>query len=199
MSIAPPRIKIGPGDHGRRMSLDDFHAAEWTSGHLYELSRGVVDVTEVPGVPHGLIVDRLAEMFILYRVARPGVITYRAGGSECRIRLPWMASDRHPDQAIYLTPIPELANPWAEWVPAIVVEVLSRGGEERDFVLKREEYRAMGVGEYWMLDRFARAMAVDRRVGDRYEELVVGIDEVHRTDLLPGLEVSVRRLLGAED
>ena len=42
------------------------------------------------------------DMFILLRSAHPGVINYRAGGGECRLRLPGMQSDRHPDQAIYL-------------------------------------------------------------------------------------------------
>ncbi len=196
MSIAPHSIKIGPADHGRAMSYDDFVAAEWTEGWLYELSRGIIDVTEVPGLPHGMIVYRVARLFFRHADAHPGVIRYQAGGGECRIRLPWMASDRHPDQAVYLIRDPKGPGLWARWVPAIVVEVLSKRGEHRDFVLKREEYRQMGVSEYWILDRYAHAMHVDRKVGDAWEELILGMDDTHRTDVLPGLEVSVGELLG---
>ena len=45
-----------------------------------------------------------------------------------------MVSDRHPDQAIYLDPEPSGHKVWTKWVPHIVVEVVSPGGEQRDFV-----------------------------------------------------------------
>ena len=199
MSTATRPSTIGPADHGRAMSYDDFIAAERAEGWLYELSRGIVDVTEVPGLPHGMIVDRVTTLFVMYRASHPGIIHYRAGGGECRIRLPWMASDRHPDQAVYLIRDPKGPGLWARWVPAIVVEVLSKRGEHRDFVLKREEYRQMGVSEYWILDRYAHAMHVDRKVGDAWEELILGTDAIHRTDLLPGLEVRVGELLGEDE
>ena len=54
-------------------------------------------MTEVPGPWHGRIVDRLARMFIHYDEQHPGRVNYRAGGGECRMRLPGMVSDRHPD------------------------------------------------------------------------------------------------------
>ena len=41
------RIKVGPKDHGRRMSLADFDHAEVQEGHLYELGRGVIIVSDV--------------------------------------------------------------------------------------------------------------------------------------------------------
>ena len=45
-----------------------------------------------------------------------------------------MQSDRHPDQAVYLLPPPDGPRPWTRWVPEIVVEVVSEGGEDRDYV-----------------------------------------------------------------
>ncbi len=44
------RRRIGPADHGRRMTLDEFLEADFEEGWLYELARGAVVVTEVPGV-----------------------------------------------------------------------------------------------------------------------------------------------------
>ena len=49
-------IRIGPADHGRRMSLEEFREAEEEEGYRYELARGVLEVTYVPSDPHGLIV-----------------------------------------------------------------------------------------------------------------------------------------------
>src|SRR3954465_10114607 len=104
--------RIGPSDPGRRLSLDEFVEADWEEGWLYELARGVVDVTEVPAPNHGRIVCRLAPLFIDYDKQHPGVITYGAGSGECHMRLPGMVSDRHPDQAIYLDPEVTGANVW---------------------------------------------------------------------------------------
>src|SRR5262249_35723268 len=103
-ATASAALRIGPADKGRRMTLEEFIEADWEDGWPYELARGVVDVTEVPGPSHGRIVRRLAALFIEYEKQHPGVITYGAGGGECRMRLPGMISDRHPDQAIYLDP-----------------------------------------------------------------------------------------------
>ena len=103
--------RIGPSDHGQRLTLDEFIEADFEEGWLYELARGVIDVTEVPGPHHGRIVRRLARhVRSTTSDDHPGVINYRAGGGECRLRLPGMQSDRHPDQAVYLDPEPPEAT-----------------------------------------------------------------------------------------
>jgi Uma2 family endonuclease len=178
------------------MSLEAFIKADFEEGWLYELARGVVEVTEVPRPRHGRIVHRVARLFILYDEEHPGIINYRAGGGECRLRLPGMVSDRHPDQAIYLDPEPEGPNVWAKWVPHIVVEVVSSRGRKRDFIAKREEYLRMGVHEYWIIDPEKRRMHVLVREGDTWVETVVPERGLYRTRLLPGLEVRPAELLG---
>lgn len=194
--MATATRRIGPADHGRRMSLDEFVEAEFEGGWLYELARGVIDATEVPGIHHGRIVGRITELFVVYHLQHPGVINYRANGSECRLRLPGMQSDRHPDQALYLKPPPPGASPWTRWVPEVVVEVVSRGGESRDYVEKREEYLRVGVTEYWILDPSRREMRVHHRAGDVWEESTVSAESWYRTHLLPGLEVGPGALFG---
>ncbi len=66
-----PTIRIGPHDHGRRMTLDEFIEADFQEGWLYELARGVVEVTEIPGPWHGRIVRRVARMFDALRRSTP--------------------------------------------------------------------------------------------------------------------------------
>jgi Uma2 family endonuclease len=193
--------RIGPADHGQRLTLDEFIEADFEEGWLYELARGVIDVTEVPGINHGRIVNRITLLFAAYMIAHPGRINYRAGSGECRLRLPGMQSDRHPDQAVYLDPPPPGDNqPWTRWVPHIVVEIVSTGGEDRDYLEKREEYLRVGVAEYWILDPRKRQLLVLQRAGDVWEETVVLPGAVYRTLFLPGLEVRPEDLLGpAED
>ncbi len=59
-------LKIGPADHGRKMTLEEFLDAEETEGYLYELARGVLEVTEIPNDPHGdlqwFLMDSLARL-----------------------------------------------------------------------------------------------------------------------------------------
>jgi Uma2 family endonuclease len=189
--------RIGPADHGQRMTLDEFIEADFEEGWLYELAREVIDVTEVPGLNHGRIVGRLTQLFIVYAINHAGVINYRAGGGECRLRLPRMQSDRHPNQVIYLLPPPLGENqPWTEWVPTLAVEVVSRGGEDRDYIEKREEYLRVGVTEYWILDPIERRLLVLKRFGDLWKELIVQTGTVYRPSLLPGLEVRPEELPG---
>ncbi|MEJ7638052.1 MAG: Uma2 family endonuclease [Singulisphaera sp.] len=194
--MATITCRIGPRDLGRRMSLDEFIEADFEDGWLYELARGVIVVTHVPRSHHGRIVLRCSDLFARYHFAHPGVIDYRAWGSECRLRMPGMQSDRHPDLAIYLDPEPQESQTWTQWVPDIVVEVVSRRGERRDYVEKREEYLTAGVTEYWILDPKPRTLLVLQRAGDVWLEVLFKADETYRTHLLPGLEVRPGELLG---
>ena len=52
-------LRIGPADQGRTMTLEEFREAEETGGYRYELARGVLEVTEVPNDPHGVVVCNL--------------------------------------------------------------------------------------------------------------------------------------------
>ena len=46
--MATTRLRIGPADHGRGMTLEEFRDAEDGARISYELARGVLEVTEVP-------------------------------------------------------------------------------------------------------------------------------------------------------
>jgi Uma2 family endonuclease len=191
-----PRPTVGPEHHGLPMAYEEFIEADFQDGWLYELARGIVIVTEVPGIHHGRTVLRFARLFFSYELAHPGVIDYQAGGGECRLRFPNMKSDRHPAQAVYLGPDPKGPRLWERWMPDIAVEVVSERGESRDYVEKREEYLAAGIREYWILDLKLRRMMVLLNRDGAWQQLLFGENDTYRTDLLPGLEARVGELLG---
>ena len=154
-------------------------------------------MTKVPGFDHGWVVDQITQMFCDYRRDRPGLIRYRAGGGECRLRLRGMATDRHPDQAVYLDPKPAITSRlWEQWIPSVVVEVVSEGGEDRDYIQKAEEYLVAGVQEYWILDPSDRTFHVHQRINDAWVVTILGDDATYQTPLLPGLDVHPGDLLG---
>jgi Uma2 family endonuclease len=55
------------------------------------------------------------------------------------------------------------------------------------------------VREYWIIDRFHRAMTVYSWRGKRWVNKTVGEQDVHQTPLLPGFQLPLSRLLAVSD
>jgi Uma2 family endonuclease len=177
--------KIGPADHGRRMTLADFEHAEVAEGHLYELGRGVVIVSDIPGRRHLMQLGAIRRQLHTYDLQHPGRIHTIASGSECKILLADLDSERHPDLALYKNPPPEEDDFWASWIPEVVIEVVSPGSEQRDYVEKREEYLRFGVREYWIVDAAREEVLILRRSRGRWIERTMRASDTYRTRLLP--------------
>ncbi len=191
-------IKVGPQDHGRRMSLAEFEHAEVEAGRLYELGRGVVVVSDVPNPPHLAQVSAIRDQLFGYKLGRATKIYTIASGGECKLLVSAQESERHPDLAVYMTPpTGSDSETWHTWVPEIVAEVVSAGSEERDYQEKREEYLAFGVKEYWIFDAERQEMLVLWRRSGRWAERIVRPPEVYRTRLLPGFELSCAAVFDA--
>jgi Uma2 family endonuclease len=136
--LATATLRLGPADHGRAMSLRDFLDAEVQEGYRYELARGVLEVSEIPDDPHGVLVWNLLCAPAAYGQARPGVIYRAGGGAEFQLLVPEMISGRHPDVAVALLVTPK--NDRGRRPASFAVEIVSPGTEarERDYVTKRE-------------------------------------------------------------
>jgi Uma2 family endonuclease len=184
-------VKVGPADNGRRMSLEEFEHAEAEEGRLYELGEGVVSVVDVPNRRHQVQVVAIRRQLTAYELAHPGRIDTVAGGAECKLLIPSLETERHPDVAVYKVPPPQGAGQdmWSIWVPDLVVEVVSANSVRRDYEQKREEYLAFGVREYWIVDADREEVLVLRRVKGRWSQRVVRPPQAVRTRLLPGFEL----------
>jgi Uma2 family endonuclease len=192
------RVRIGPANNGRTMTLEEFKEAEEEQGFRYELARGVLEVTEVPNDPHGVVVSNASDAISLYRRDHPGVILRYGGGSEFRFWLPRMISGRNPDLGVVLVGAPK------DWrgrrMPALAAEVVSRGSVQRDYEIKREEYLAYGLLEYWIIDPFKQIVTVLSRRGDSWAEAVFRDEQVITSFVLPGLVTTVAELwIGIEE
>lgn len=185
-------IKLGPKDNGQRMSLDEFDHAEAEGGYLYELSRGVITVTDVPGKNHVAMLIAIRRQLDAYAVQNPGVIEAILGGAECKILLDNLESERHPDISVYKTPISDDDQIWSTWVPELVVEIVSGGSERRDYVEKPEEYLQFGVQEYWVVDHKKQEFLIHRRFRGRWLTKTLKGNQKYKTRLLPGLELACK-------
>ena len=86
-------------------------------------------------------------------------------------------------------------------VPNIAVEFVSQGkrNQQRDYEEKRREYRAAGVQEYWVIDRFRRVLTVYSQKSGKAGTQVIREGEIYRPALLPGFELDLARLLAVAD
>src|SRR4051794_37967655 len=194
--MSTTRIRIGPADHGRRMTLDEFREAEEVEGYRYELARGVLEVNEIPKTPHRRIVSNLFRLVANYDREHPGVIDYFGGGTEVRA---WIASKdlaRHPDMGIVFVGAP--LDGEGDLQPGLFAEVVSPSSKKRDYQEKRQDYLEYGIREYWIVDPMLRQLTrLVRREGGgnpSWDELVMKDDDPIVSPLLPGLVANVSDL-----
>ncbi len=191
-------LRIGLADNGRAMTLEEYEDAEAEEGYRYELARGVLEVSEVPGESHGLIVCAFYDAVAAYRRAHPNVIFRYGGGSEFQLWLPALISGRNPDVAVALRNTPKDDRGFSP--PALAIEVVSEGAEarRRDYETKREEYLAFGLREYWVVDPADRRVTVLIRAGDTWIERVFQGEQAAEGLVLPGFAVPLAELWVAQ-
>ncbi|MGH7199002.1 MAG: Uma2 family endonuclease [Planctomycetaceae bacterium] len=182
------------------MTLDEFEHAEGEEGRLYELSRGVITVIDVPQPEHLAQLNAIRRQVFPYWDAHPNRIHTIATSGECKILLAGLGSERHPDLAIYLASPPAhrgVADIWSVWIPEIVIEIVSPSSVHRDYVEKREEYLQFGVREYWIIDAEKQQMLVLRRSRGKWSERAVKPDEPYQCGLLPGFALDLAAVFRA--
>jgi len=178
------------------MSLAEFEQAEGCEGSSYELSRGVVTVVDVPNRKHFAQVDAIKQQLYVYKAHSPDQVYRVGGGSDCKILLEDLESERRPDIAVYKT-APDTNEDWSSWVPEIVIEVVSPGSETRDYDEKPPEYLAFGVMEYWIVDAAKEEVLVLRRSSGKWARRVLKADDKYKTRLLPDFEFDVAPVFAA--
>jgi Uma2 family endonuclease len=192
------KTRIGPGDHGRAMTLEEFQRAEFVSGDLYELGRGIIAVNSVPNPWHFDVYNVLRRQITAFELAHPGVIWGLGGGAESRVLLEDLESERHPDLAVYTSPPPRAdSGAWAEWVPDLVVEIVTPSSRYRDYDEKPEEYLRFGVKEFWIVDPREALLVVLRRKGGTWQRTEVRPPTAYDCPLFPGLRIETTPIFEA--
>jgi Uma2 family endonuclease len=180
------------------MTAEEFDAlTNFDERYRYELVRGVLVVTPPPGPAERGPNDLLGHLLLTYKENHPQGFHLDDTLPEHELQ---PGDDRRRADRVVWTGLGH--QPDAETdVPTIAIEYVSPGKRSwlRDYEEKRKEYLALGVAEYWVIDRFRRTMTVYRNPPRAPTEQVVAENEVYRTDLLPGLELPLARLLAVAD
>ncbi|WP_439629181.1 Uma2 family endonuclease [Gemmata sp.] len=193
------KTTIGPRHHGRKMSLKAFEFARGEEGHLYELARGYVVVSEVPNYPHAALVAFIRNHLVRHQLDNPAAIHLVLEGGSSKLVIPDWESERHPDLAVYLTAPKGRKDRtlWRTWVPELVVEVVSEGSRDRDYTQKRDEFWTLGIKEYWIVDAKLQQVLVLRRGRSQWTEKTLGPADACETKLLPGFKLPCRAVFDA--
>jgi Uma2 family endonuclease len=81
--------------------------------------------------------------------------------------------------------------------PALVIEVVSPGAEnrDRDYRYKRTEYAARGIAEYWIIDPEMQQITLCLWVNGQYEDTVYTSDTPILSTVIPGFGLSSTQIL----
>ena len=191
-----PRLRLAPHSSGVSLTPAEFDTAEFEEGWRYELIHGVLVVSPPPLRKERDPNEELGHWLRSYQEAHPQGRVLDATFHEETVVTP--TERRRADRVIYAG---LGRDPRDGEVPTVVVEFVSTGKQNviRDYVEKRDEYLAMGVREYWIVDRFARRLTVYRPHGSGGIQEVVREGEVYTTPLLPGFELRLDGLLERAD
>jgi Uma2 family endonuclease len=86
-------------------------------------------------------------------------------------------------------------------VPTIAVEFVSAGkkSQDRDYIVKRTEFREVGVRQYWVIDRFQRTLTCYTFNPDKDDVRVIPEGQTFESALLPGFALDLKKLLTFAD
>ena len=193
--ITKPSL-YGPKDNGILMTPEEFDDAEFKDGWRYELINGVLIVTPIPLEKERDPNEELGYWLRYYRDSRPQGRMFLVTLHEHTVQVG--RNRRRADRVVWVNfnrvPAPDDA-------PTVIAEFVSRRRRDRkrDYEDKRDEYMAINVKEYWVIDRFKRTLTVFTKSRGRIRERIIQENETYTTPLLPGFELSIAKLFVAAD
>ncbi len=190
-------LKLGPADHGRKVSEEEFLKGDYQEGYQYELIDGKLYVSPLPNPYQNLIEEWLGYLLATYSWQNPTVANYCS--HRARVFVPGREDVTTPEPDLtlfrdYPLHLPARQIRWENTTPILVVEIVS-DEPEKDLVRNVELYlQVPTIREYWVIDPREDAdqptMTVHRRRGQRWRSpITVNFGETYTTPLLPGFEL----------
>ncbi len=187
--------KLGPIDHGKPMSFEEFMAGDYREGYHYELIKGKLYVSPLPNLPEDWGEKWLYGKLLDYVRQQPEVINRVTDKARVFVSGETRTTAPEPDVAAFHgfpTHLPIRQMRWQDVSPVLVGEVLSADDPDKDLVRNVELYlKVPTIKEYWILDTRENAdeptMLIYRRYGKKWRTpLELQYGDTYTTKLLPG-------------
>ena len=189
-------LSLGPHSNGMLISPWEYDTAEFEPGWRYELVYGVLIVNPAPLLAERDPNEELGHWLRTYQESHPDGSFLDFTVSEQTVHIG--SHRRRVDRAIWAG-LGRL--PAKDETPTIAVEFVSAGrrNQQRDYKIKREEYRTAGMKEYWVVDRFKQTLTVYHFSRGKITESSYSRDQIYATPRLPGFELPLATLLELAD
>lgn len=178
-------------------SEEEYFTLESITGARVELTDGRIEVLPMPTIRHQLILQWLFKAIDAFVSARSlGLVL--VSGTRVRLRA---KNIREPDIVFIRHDPARITNQFLRGAD-LAVEIVSADDPARDYVTKRGEYAAAGIGEYWIVDPFENRVQVLALSPSGVEYQLVGdhrCGERAASRVLAGFEISVAELFAAAD
>lgn len=184
--------RLGPEFNGMRVTCRQYDRADFEPSWRYELINGVLIVAPPPLENERDPNEELGFWLRSYHASHEH-------GDHLDLTLPEQEvaigeDRRRAERAIWcgLGRLPRRGE-----TPTIVVEFVSRGRRNwvRDYETKRDEYLSVGIREYWIINRFDATLTVWTKTTSGRRKRVIRESQTYQTDLLPGFDLPLNRLL----
>jgi Uma2 family endonuclease len=197
MATADTRVlELGPQSNGMLLSPWEFDDAGFEPGWRYELVYGVLIVNPPPLLQERDPNEELGHWLRTYQESHAQGAALDCTVSEQTVSIG--PHRRRVDRAIWagLGRLPDRNE-----TPTIAVEFVSEGkrNQQRDYEIKRDEYRTAGVREYWIIDRFQQTLTAHRFTRRHETAKVLRRRQTYTTPLLPGFKLPLARLFELAD
>lgn len=197
MSIA--HLKLGPADHDRPLTLDDFDSADYAPGFKYEIIDGRLYVSPQANFAESILERWLDRKLTRFAEDHPNVINFVAVKSRVFVHKRKKATVPEPDVAAYhdLDLSQDFRDiHWRDLGPVLVAEVLVEGDVYKDLERNPDLYLDVPtVKEYWVLDGRENpnepTLIQHRRYGKRWVVREHPYGTTFTTKLLPGFSLLI--------
>jgi Uma2 family endonuclease len=191
------KLKLGPKDHGRKLTFEEYLGGDYEEGYHYEILDGRLAVSPKANFPTNWVERWLFRTLDDYSRQHAAVINFVTFGARIFVPGALAVTAPEPDLAAYQNaPIdgPPDDLRWQDMSPLLVGEVLSEEDPDKDLVRNVNLYRQIdSLREYWILDPRDSAeypsLKVHRRLRRNWRIIDVAGGETDTTLLLPDFEL----------
>jgi len=191
-------VKIGPEDHGRPMSFEEYQAGDYQQGYHYELIDGRLYVSPEANLPEDSVETWLLPKVQEYSKKHPEIINYVTNKARVFVPRRRGITAPEPDLAAYHDfplHLPFRQRRWQDVSP-ILVEILTIGDPSKDLIRNVELYLLVAsIKEYWLFDTREDPeqplLRVYRRHGKKWRIQEFAFGETYTTSLLPGFRLLI--------